>query len=687
MSGNTSSGSKRKRQKVYDSIPRAARCGHCKHCLNPSMKKACITVREQMDREADQEDILDNAKEMYDVIVKGSGGKKTEEKEEPATLVSFFKRIIDQDGGLKVSNIQDLLKYMGKPKTKGAQYQTLCFSILHNTEVGVLEKLCREGLCDRLLKWLEHNEEIKYNKIIKKMLALLLKLPLSVDLVLGPAEGLVKAVRKLKAYKEDEEVGSRAKQVMVRWKKIASNRGTDPPVKGKMEKKEVAPSPARVAKTTTTGKAPPSAAATAATQKTKTIKMNNSTFDPLDQAPPKKAKLVGGPPKMKPADPTTAPSSSAKGEPKEPVVVKTVRMLGRTVAKKDNSEKVLAPSEMKPKGRKGRRITWKDEVFKDAPLCEYRFIASCKSKIKEATDQEAQRREEREREKQEHIKMKQIQEEIRIEEKKKERREVEKERKQLAQTVTSSQWKEPMPIKVWWQLIGEEEKEVDSAEYGVQSERQRKSSPYRCRDPAREFARDEKGMIMTSPSEPPRPQLTANVQNHLKSMLANQALLNNISQIQSLGGGGSVQPTNHQSRPVSSTFYAPPALGNHITPGGGLGSFRIPQQQPVHSLAMTSMPLQSAHHSMQTNSLPVQQPVRSLAPMNMGMSMPMNTQYVSQQPSAHVPMQNQFGGSRPRYSNGSQYNMNNMNGMRNNNHNRNNRVCQYFNTPKVSSRF
>merc|ERR1712072_145707 len=146
----------------------------------------------------------------------------------------------------------------------------------------------------------------------------------------------------------------------------------------------------------------------------------------------------------------------------------------------NSNSKVLAPSEMKPKGKKGRRITWKDEVFKDAPLCEFRFIESVKSKAKQAADQEAQRLEEREREKQENLRMKKLNEEIAAEQKKKERKEVEQERKQLAETVPCKQWDAPMPIKVWWQLSGEQEKEVESAEYGVQSERQRKSSPYKC---------------------------------------------------------------------------------------------------------------------------------------------------------------------------------------------------------------
>merc|ERR1719158_1475859 len=88
----------------------------------------------------------------------------------------------------------------------------------------------------------------------------------------------------------------------------------------------------------------------------------------------------------------------------------------------NSNSKVLAPSEMKPKGKKGRRITWKDEVFKDAPLCEFRFIESVKSKAKQAADQEAQRLEEREREKQENLRMKKLNEEIAAEQKKKERK-------------------------------------------------------------------------------------------------------------------------------------------------------------------------------------------------------------------------------------------------------------------------
>jgi hypothetical protein len=677
------------------------------------MKKACITVREQMDREADQEDIVENANDLYDGIV---GGKKTKEDEASSPLEKFFMRILvgkgEGAGGVREACTQDLLKFMGKEKHMlKAQYQQLCFNILSSTtDARVVDKLCKGGLFDHLHQWLKHDLEIKYHKVVKQMLIMLAKLAVSEDFLLGEGKAFVMALKGLKAYKEDEGVMKGSKIVLRKWKEIASG-------KSKEVKKE-APATTTAAATANA----PTTPAAAAPKKPKTIMMNDSMHDPLDQAPAKKKVKPAPRPRQQALPPTEAskPSSSSKAD--EPVVVKTVRMQGRTVAgsksdikanvslgggNKTSSNKVLAPSEMKPKGKKGRRITWKDEVFKDAPLCEFRFIESVKSKAKQAADQQAQRLEEREREKQENLKMKQINEEIRTEQKKKKRKEVEQERKKLAETMPSKQWNAPMPVKVWWQLSGDLEKEVESTEYGTQSERQTKSSPYKCRDPARDFPRDAKGMIMTTPSEPPRPQITANIQNHLKSMLANQALLKNISQIQSLGdvggggggGGGQVvaqnrQPNHHQS----STFYAPTpppaAMGNQIVMSphpqqGPPGGFRMQQQQqpPVHSFPM------------QMNQ---QQPPRQLAPpMNMGnLGMPINTQYVTHQqpppgmlggmphtgpPGGNLGMQNQFGGSRPRYNsniNGSHYNNNNSNG-RSNQSNR--RVCSYFNTPKVSS--
>lgn len=49
-----SSGPRRKRRNLFPSIRKSQRCGKCHTCLNPQLKKACLTVREQMMREARQ---------------------------------------------------------------------------------------------------------------------------------------------------------------------------------------------------------------------------------------------------------------------------------------------------------------------------------------------------------------------------------------------------------------------------------------------------------------------------------------------------------------------------------------------------------------------------------------------------------------------------------------------------------
>ena len=44
----TKSGKARQRIQSFPTIRKAEACGHCLHCLRPSMKQACITRRAQM---------------------------------------------------------------------------------------------------------------------------------------------------------------------------------------------------------------------------------------------------------------------------------------------------------------------------------------------------------------------------------------------------------------------------------------------------------------------------------------------------------------------------------------------------------------------------------------------------------------------------------------------------------------
>ena len=49
-----------RRKSMFPSVPAAERCGHCRHCLNPHMKKACITWRQEWTRQ--------QGKDMTDVL-------------------------------------------------------------------------------------------------------------------------------------------------------------------------------------------------------------------------------------------------------------------------------------------------------------------------------------------------------------------------------------------------------------------------------------------------------------------------------------------------------------------------------------------------------------------------------------------------------------------------------------------
>jgi len=182
-------------------------------------------------------------------------------------------------------------------------------------------------------------------------------------------------------------------------------------------------------------------------------------------------------------------------------------------------------------------------------------------------------------------------------------------------------------------LKGIKKIEVTSGEFRVQSERIKNILKY---DPKRDGLRE-------SPTEPAKPQIPTNLQNQLKSLLGNTALLNNINQITSSSGSAG-QPTNPRATsqqtplmPTSSPGFGVLSQPPHTLSMQHSGPVQMQMYQPMASMGGLQQPMSSM-----APQAGMQQPGRSFIPISsMGMSMPMNVMQPGVSTNLRYPLQNQ----------------------------------------------
>ncbi|KAL0034147.1 hypothetical protein WJX77_000222 [Trebouxia sp. C0004] len=117
----------RRRRQILPKIAKEDRCGHCHHCRNPKLKKACITARKQQMKSLDDKEELPlfykiadnkmNSKAVASVRPKASGAVSL--KPEVNSLLEEFKALLTSVDGkvlIKPSKHQLFVNFLHRPQ-------------------------------------------------------------------------------------------------------------------------------------------------------------------------------------------------------------------------------------------------------------------------------------------------------------------------------------------------------------------------------------------------------------------------------------------------------------------------------------------------------------------------------------------------------------------------------------------
>lgn len=215
-SGSKPSSSK-KRRNLFPVIRKSQRCGKCHTCLNPQLKKACLTVREQMMREARQ----GSNSTSQPVSRKAASQQSSRADTAPASLDRYTDLLvpyINNAGGVSdVAKVQPFVKALSSFSSTLAR--TLPCTILSLSSQPVLAEFMNSGGVDVLSGWmLQAMEEDtdQASQFLVEALSTLKKLPVTKTFVQSTRSAkIIGALRK----HDGSNVAKLAREVVAIWMK------------------------------------------------------------------------------------------------------------------------------------------------------------------------------------------------------------------------------------------------------------------------------------------------------------------------------------------------------------------------------------------------------------------------------------------------------------------------------------
>ncbi|KAF6255584.1 hypothetical protein COO60DRAFT_200386 [Scenedesmus sp. NREL 46B-D3] len=221
-SSDTGSGgaSRRKRRNLFPVIRKSQRCGKCHTCLNPQLKKACLTVREQMMREATKgsKKARPPAPPAAASSSRTQAGGSSSSSGDVDKYTDLLLPFINSAGGVSdVASVQPFIKAMGSFSSSLAR--TLPCTVLGLSSAAVLAEFMSRGGVDVLSNWMlqamqEDSEQA--SQFLAEALAALKKLPVTKAFVQGTKSAkVVGALRK----HDSSDVRRLARDVVALWMK------------------------------------------------------------------------------------------------------------------------------------------------------------------------------------------------------------------------------------------------------------------------------------------------------------------------------------------------------------------------------------------------------------------------------------------------------------------------------------
>lgn len=227
-------GSGRKRRNLFPSVRRSQRCGNCHTCLNPQLKKACITMRERMMKE--MQGGSSSSKRSSSSSSRAAAANHHQPPPQPLSAagsgdldqdkyVDMLAPLIDRYGALTgASAVGPFIQVM--PSFKTTLSRILPTSVLALSKPSLLSDFMAAGGVDMLASWMleaEGEDSDGAKTLLVDVLELLQKLPVTKAFV--SATRSAKVIGSLRKHR-DPEIQQLAQQVVKLWMKVIPGKGS-----------------------------------------------------------------------------------------------------------------------------------------------------------------------------------------------------------------------------------------------------------------------------------------------------------------------------------------------------------------------------------------------------------------------------------------------------------------------------
>lgn len=205
----------RKRRNLFPVIRKSQRCGACHTCLNPQLKKACLTVREQMMREARQ------GSQPAAPVARRAASQQPSRSSSTGDAESYtdiLVKFINTEGGVSsTSQVQPFIAALNKFKSSVARM--LPSTVLGLSSQAVLMEFMARGGVDVLSGWMlqaMEDDDAQASQLLVEILSTLKKLPVTKVFVQSTKSAkIIGALRK----HDNADVRKLARDVVATWMK------------------------------------------------------------------------------------------------------------------------------------------------------------------------------------------------------------------------------------------------------------------------------------------------------------------------------------------------------------------------------------------------------------------------------------------------------------------------------------
>merc|ERR1719443_2848009 len=188
----------KKRLQKFAKIGRDQRCGYCSVCVNPKSKKACLTVRAQQKREAEQRETAERVARELERLRQGE-----------AALEQVLSEALDAEGRFSEARHAPLVaRHMKDVPVQDAR----------GPDGGALPFLGAFAASDgvhTLVRWLRHARDSDNTGLTEKILRLIELVPMTLALLVSSKAG--KVVKQLRKVSPHPAVKAACKALMASW--------------------------------------------------------------------------------------------------------------------------------------------------------------------------------------------------------------------------------------------------------------------------------------------------------------------------------------------------------------------------------------------------------------------------------------------------------------------------------------